>query len=216
MPQKEIKIVDLGRINYGDALKEQLHYVDLVNTTTPDTAYILLCEHNHVYTLGLHGKENNLLVNADFLKKIDAEYYKIDRGGDITYHGPGQLTVYPILNLDRWGLGVKQYIHNIEESIIRLVARYGITAGRVHGATGVWIGNSKICAIGVKVSHFVTRHGLALNVNTDLKYFSYINPCGFVDKTVCSIASLTGKEIDFTTVKQQFAEEITRQLIIDN
>lgn len=206
---KKIEIADLGRIEYGKALEAQKHYAESVNTSTPDTAYLLLCEHDHVYTLGLHGHENNLLVNQDFLKSIGANYYKIDRGGDITYHGPGQLVVYPILNLDRWHMGVKQYIHTLEECIIRLVARYGITAGRVAGATGVWIGNSKICAIGVKVSHFVTHHGLALNVNTDLKYFTYINPCGFADKQVCSIASLTGREIDFDIVRHQFAEEFT-------
>lgn len=204
---KKIEVVDLGRIPYDKALEEQRRYADLVSTATPERAYLLLCEHENVYTLGLHGHENNLLVNQEFLKKIGASYYKIDRGGDITYHGPGQLVVYPILNLDRWQLGVKQYIHTIEECIIRVVARYGITAGRVAGATGVWIGNAKICAIGVKVSHFVTHHGLALNVNTDLKYFTYINPCGFTDKQVCSIASLTGREIDFETVKRQFAEE---------
>lgn len=204
---KTIEIIDLGRIAYNEALEQQKLYAEKVNTSTPDTAYLLLCEHDHVYTLGLHGKENNLLVNQDFLNSIGASYYKIDRGGDITYHGPGQLVVYPILNLDRWHLGVKQYIHNIEECIIRLVAKYGINASRMNGATGVWIDNSKICAIGVKVSHFVTRHGLALNVNTDLKYFTYINPCGFIDKKVCSIASLTNRNIDFDAVKQQFVSE---------
>ena len=211
----DIEVVDLGRINYEDALAKQQFYAEKVKTEHPFRAYLLLCEHNHVYTLGKHGHENNLLVNSDFLKSIGASYYKIDRGGDITYHGPGQLVVYPILNLNNWNIGIKKYIDGIEECIIRLVAKYGINAGRLHGATGVWIGNAKICAIGVKVLHFITFHGLALNVNTDLKYFSYINPCGFVDKQVCSISSLTHKNIDIDTVKKQFTEEFT-QIFIPN
>lgn len=211
----DIEVVDLGLISYEDALAKQQFYAEKVKTEHPFRAYLLLCEHNHVYTLGKHGHENNLLVNSDFLKSIGASYYKIDRGGDITYHGPGQLVVYPILNLNNWNIGIKKYIDGIEECIIRLVAKYGINAGRLHGATGVWIGNAKICAIGVKVLHFITFHGLALNVNTDLKYFSYINPCGFVDKQVCSISSLTHKNIDMSTVKKQFTEEFT-QIFIPN
>ena len=209
----DIEVVDLGRINYEDALAKQQYYAAKVQTEHPYRAYILLCEHDHVYTLGKHGHENNMLVNSDFLKSIGASFYKIDRGGDITYHGPGQLVVYPILNLNNWNIGVKKYIDGIEESIIRLVSRYGISAGRSHGATGVWIGNAKICAIGVKVLHFITYHGLALNVNTDLKYFSYINPCGFVDKQVCSLASLTHHPIDMSTVKTQFIEEFKKCFI---
>ena len=211
----DIEVVDLGLISYEDALAKQQFYAEKVKTEHPFRAYLLLCEHNHVYTLGKHGHENNLLVNSDFLKSIGASYYKIDRGGDITYHGPGQLVVYPILNLNNWNIGIKKYIDGIEECIIRLVAKYGINAGRLHGATGVWIGTAKICAIGAKVLHFITFHGLALNVNTDLKYFSYINPCGFVDKQVCSISSLTHKNIDIDTVKKQFTEEFT-QIFIPN
>ena len=126
----DIEVVDLGLISYEDALAKQQFYAEKVKTEHPFRAYLLLCEHNHVYTLGKHGHENNLLVNSDFLKSIGASYYKIDRGGDITYHGPGQLVVYPILNLNNWNIGIKKYIDGIEECIIRLVAKYGINAGR--------------------------------------------------------------------------------------
>lgn len=155
--------------------------------------HLIFCEHPHVFTLGKSGALSNLLISDELLKNIGASFYKINRGGDITYHGPGQIVGYPIFDLEEMGLGIKEYIHNLEESIIRTLADLNITATRLNGSTGVWLdaGNPlarKICAIGVRASRFVSMHGFALNVNTNLDYFSYINPCGFIDKGVTSIA----------------------------
>ena len=165
-----------------------------------------MCEHPHVYTLGRSGKEKNMLLNDDQLKAIQATLFHIDRGGDITYHGPGQLVCYPILNLEEFHLGLKEYVHLLEEAVIRVCASYGIEAGRLEKATGVWLEGStprarKICAIGVKSSRFVTMHGFALNINTDLDYFSLINPCGFKDKGVTSLEKEMGMEQDFEEAK---------------
>lgn len=166
-----------------------------------------MCEHPHVYTLGRSGKENNMLLNDDQLKAIQATLFHIDRGGDITYHGPGQITGYPVFDLDTWKLGLKQYIDRLEETIIRFLAIYGIKGERLAGATGVWIDPDvpgkarKICAIGVKSSRFVTMHGFALNINTNLDYFSLINPCGFKDKGVTSLEKELGAEQDFEAAK---------------
>ncbi len=168
----------------------------------PSCEFILV-EHLPVYTLGKHGKESNMLLQEEALRQIGAELYHIDRGGDITYHGPGQITGYPIFDLEQLGVGLKQYIYNIEEVIIRVLADYGIQGGRVDGATGVWVGNNKICAIGVRASRYVTMHGFALNVNTDLRYFSYINPCGFTDKGVTSLQRELGYEVPIEEVKQK-------------
>jgi lipoyl(octanoyl) transferase len=174
---------------------------------TRELETVFLCEHPHVYTLGKHGQVNNLLINEDFLRKINAVYYKIDRGGDITYHGPGQLVGYPILDLENHGNSLKGYIYNMEEAIIQTLTHYGIVGARLDGATGVWLdGNTpnarKICAIGVRASHFVTMHGFALNVNTDLAYFNYINPCGFVDKGVTSMQKELGKTLCMGEIKE--------------
>lgn len=168
----------------------------------------ILCEHNNVYTLGKHGRDSNMLVDKDFLSKIGAEVYHINRGGDITYHGKGQITGYPSLDLDALGLGIRDYIYLIEQMVIDLMEDYGVDCQRLKGATGVWIDpcgrrTRKICAIGVKVSRGITMHGFALNVNTDLKYFSYINPCGFTDKGVTSIEKEIGKEADLDKVKKE-------------
>ena len=249
---------------------------------------LFLCEHPHVYTLGLHGNERNMLVDNRFLDKIGAKYFRINRGGDITYHGYGQLVGYPVLDLERMGLSLKGYIEAIEEAVIACVAHYGIKAGRLHGATGVWIdaedeqysstgsaGHTipeetsnmsmnasseergskyaedgrplserrcshtpatagcpttlktsgtfisavkhsgkarKICAIGVRASHHVTMHGFALNVNTDLSYFSHINPCGFEDKGVTSIEKEIGHKVDMQEVKEVFARCFEKEL----
>lgn len=177
---------------------------------------LLLVEHPHVYTLGKSGHEGNLLVNEEFLKSIGATYFRTDRGGDVTYHGLGQLVGYPILDLEQEGLTLKEYIHLLEESVIRTVARYGITAGRLDGATGVWVEGDtprarKICAIGVKASRYVTMHGFALNVTTDLGYFSHINPCGFTDKGVTSIEKETGLKPSLEEVATVFGEEFAGQ-----
>ncbi len=151
-----------------------------------------------------------MLVSEDALAAKGIEFVRIERGGDITFHGPGQLVAYPIIDLQRHHLGVKDYVNMLEEAVIRTIAHYGITGERVEGATGVWIdkglpGERKICAIGVKCTRFVTMHGLALNINTDLHYFGAINPCGFIDKGVTSVRQETGKEADMQEAKELFA-----------
>ena len=178
---------------------------------------IILCEHPHVYTLGRSGQERNMLLNERQLAEMGVTLYHIDRGGDITYHGPGQLVCYPILNLEEFSLGLKAYVNLLEEAVIRVCASYGITAGRLAKATGVWLEPEtvrarKICAIGVRSSHFVTMHGLALNVNTDMKYFGYINPCGFVDKGVTSLQRELGREIPMEEVKERMVEALLQLL----
>jgi lipoyl(octanoyl) transferase len=157
--------------------------------------------------LGKSGDEKNLLANADLLKKIDATYYKINRGGDITYHGPGQIVGYPIIDLEYYKIGVREYIEKMEDAIIDAIAEYGIIGGRKEGATGIWVQPDhkvrarKIAAIGVRVSRYVTMHGFALNVNTDMRYFNYINPCGFATFGVTSIQQELGKEIPMEEIK---------------
>lgn len=171
--------------------------------------YLLFCEHNHVYTLGKSGDRQNLLITEHLCKSKNIDYYPIDRGGDITYHGPGQLVAYPIIDLDEFKIGIKTYISMLEDVIISVLKSYDIVGEKDASAMGVWIDADnpakarKICAIGVKASRFVTMHGLALNVNTDLSYFSYINPCGFTDKPVTSIQKELGKEVDFEEVSQR-------------
>jgi lipoyl(octanoyl) transferase len=178
---------------------------------SPKNQFILV-EHPHVYTLGKSGDEKNLLAHGDFLKKIEATFYKINRGGDITYHGPGQIVGYPIIDLEYYKIGVRDYIEKMEDVIIATIAEYGLTAGRKEGATGVWLDfdhpsrSRKICAIGVRVSRYVTMHGFALNVNTDMRYFSYINPCGLTFG-VTSIQQELGKEIPMDEVKEILKEK---------
>ena len=169
--------------------------------------YLLFVEHPHVYTLGKSGDEANMLVNAAQLRAEHAEFVRVDRGGDITYHGPGQLVVYPVIDMANFGVGVKDYVDRLEEVVIRTVRQYGIAGERLAGATGVWVEPHslrarKICAIGIRCSRFVTMHGFALNVNTDLDYFHYINPCGFRDKGVTSIAREIGREVPMPEVKK--------------
>ena len=169
---------------------------------------LIFVEHPNVYTLGRSGSENNLLLDYIQLKAKDACFYKIDRGGDITFHGPGQIVGYPIFDLEVIRIGLKEYIFRIEEAIIRAAGEFGITCSRLDGGTGVWIDPEiagkarKICAIGVKASKFVTMHGFAFNVNTDLTYFNHINPCGFTDKGVTSIEKETGRKADINEVKE--------------
>ena len=168
--------------------------------------YVIFCEHPHVYTLGKSGSENNLLINAIQLQAKHASFIHTNRGGDITYHGPGQIVGYPIMDLDALGIGLKKYINLLEETIIESIKYYGLKGERLDGATGVWLDTDtkksrKICAIGVRSSRFVTMHGFALNINTELEYFSYINPCGFIDKGVTSVQKELGEKIDFEESK---------------
>jgi len=214
-----MKFTDWKTIDYQEAWnKQEALFQQIIQSKkegkeTRHLETVFLCEHPHVYTLGKNGQVSNLLINEDFLQKIDATFYKIDRGGDITYHGPGQLVGYPILDLDNHGGSLKGYIYKMEEAIIQTLAHFGISSARLEGATGVWLdGNTtsarKICAIGVRASRFVTMHGFALNVNTNLTYFDYINPCGFVDKGVTSMEKELGKYIDIDGVKTVFINHL--------
>jgi lipoyl(octanoyl) transferase len=207
---------DLGQVDYLKAWEYQKRVFNgliaskLSGKTTENK--LLFCEHPHVYTLGKSGNRQNLLINDEMLKKIGASYYHIDRGGDITYHGPGQLVGYPLFDLDSINISIKEFVYNIEEILIRTVAGYGIEASRIEKAAGVWVdaGNAvkarKIAAIGMKIHKKVSMHGFALNVNTDLNYFSYIIPCGLKDKGVTSINRETGKKIDIQEVKSVVAK----------
>ena len=225
---KDVKFEDLGLIDYKDAWEYQentfAEYLKIKgkNRDLPDNQQmeiegkLLFCEHPHVYTLGKSGGQNNLLISDEFLNKIQATYFKTNRGGDITYHGPGQIVGYPIFDLEKFNLSVKQYINNIEKVIIQTLAEYNIIADKMEGATGVWLdidipGKArKICAIGVKASRFITMHGFAFNVNTDLNYFNYINPCGFTDKGVTSLEKELGIKPDIKEVKMKLIEHFTK------
>lgn len=177
---------------------------------------LIFVEHPHVYTLGKSGSENNLLIDNLQLKARDAKFFKTDRGGDITYHGPGQIVGYPIFDLERINVGLKEYIYRIEEAVISTISHFGISGSRLEGATGVWLDSDsrgkarKICAIGVKASRYITMHGFAFNVNTDLTYFDYINPCGFTDKGVTSLEKELGEKQDFEEVKLIVKKNIQR------
>ena len=205
-----INFVDWKKIAYSEALDRQTNLFNSkvaqkLNGEENIGQDFILCEHNNVYTLGKHGKDSNLLVNDEFLKQINAEVYHINRGGDITYHGPGQITGYPSLDLESMGLGIRDYIYTLEQMVINLMKDYDVECERLQGATGVWIEAHtkkarKICAIGVKVSRGITMHGFAFNVNTDLNYFSYINPCGFVDKGVTSMQKELHQAVDIIII----------------
>jgi lipoyl(octanoyl) transferase len=224
--EKKVLFNDLGEIDYAEAwdyqrkLHSQILELKKINEDLPaceQTAnynYLLFCEHPHVYTIGKSGTESNLLVNEAFLEQKGAQLFKIDRGGDITYHGPGQIVGYPIIDLSFYSLGVKEYVHLIEESVIQFLRKYNIRSERLEGATGVWLDTDKpgktrkICAIGVKVSRAVTMHGFAFNVNTDLDFYGYINPCGFIDKGVTSMEKELGHKLDFEKVKTELVKQI--------
>jgi len=216
----KIETIDWGLIEYNEAWKKQ---EELFNATIdskmkdePTSNSLIFCEHPHVYTLGKSGDEHNMLLNYIQLQAKDATFVKSNRGGDITYHGPGQVVGYPIFDLANFNLGLKQYIHKIEEAIINTLALYAIPTTRLEGATGVWLDVGlptcrKICAIGVRSSRFVTMHGFALNVNTQMEYFSHINPCGFIDKGVTSMQKELGAEVDMKKLKATLRKSIEEQ-----
>ena len=221
---------DLGRMGYSECWDLQRSLFDRVlavkrgaeadDLAGHEAGWLLLVEHNPVYTLGKSGKNENMLVSEAYLRSIGAEFFHIDRGGDVTYHGPGQVVGYPILDLEQLGIGLREYIDSIEEAIIGVCREWDIEAGRVAGASGVWIDGDtprarKICAIGVKSSRYVTMHGFALNVATDLKYFNHINPCGFTDRGVTSIEREVGHEVDFEQVKMQVVKHLSEKLKIE-
>ena len=207
---------DIGVIDYQEAwdFQEELFKasVDLKISNRKETTqqktlnHLLFCEHPHVYTLGKSGKESHLLLNNEELKEKNAAFYKINRGGDITYHGPGQLVVYPILDLEHFFTDIHKYMRLLEEAVIHTIAAYGLKGDRIEGMTGVWldVGTSqerKICALGVKASRWVTMHGIGFNVNTDLDYFSNIVPCGIDDKAVTSMKKELGIPVNIEDVK---------------
>lgn len=216
---KETRYVDLGLIDYQQAWDYQ---TDLFNQSlakktqnrnlssneqVPTANHLLFCEHPHVFTLGKSGDENNLVIKKEDLPSIQASYYHINRGGDITYHGPGQIVAYPVIDLENFFTDIHKYMRLLEEAVILTIDEFGIEAGRIHGLTGVWINPEdpmnarKICALGVKTSRWVTMHGLALNVNTDLAYFHYIVPCGISDKAVTSMERELNRKVDLNEVK---------------
>ncbi len=214
---KKIIFHDWQKIDYKtawdkqEALLQAAHHRKFVEKL-PTENHFIFCEHPHVFTIGKSGNDNNLLVDKQFLKKIQATVYHINRGGDITYHGPGQIVGYPVIDLEQFGIGVKKYIYQIEETIIRTLAGYDIEANRLDGATGVWLDVQsqevrKIAAIGVRVSRGVTMHGFAFNINTNLKYFSYINPCGFTDKGITSLQKELGRTVDIKEVKENLKNQ---------
>jgi lipoyl(octanoyl) transferase len=217
------EFVELRNADYAEVLAMQRHiFSEMVERRGAGLdivcEYLFLVEHQPVYTLGKHGNPHNL-THAEFLRSKGINLVEIERGGDITYHGPGQVVAYPLIDMSRRGLGVKGYVHLLEEAVIRTIAEYGIRGERVDGATGVWIDvgtprERKICAIGIKCSRFVTMHGLALNVCTDLSYFSAINPCGFVDKGVTSISAELGTHITFDDAALRLRRHLTTLLAL--
>ncbi len=216
---KKVKFRDLGKMDYQEAWDfQESVFAEIVakkirnRSLTPDLQeltdnYVFFVEHPHVYTLGKSGKEENLLLDQQGLLDHEAQYYKINRGGDITYHGPGQLVGYPILDLDNFFTDIHKYLRFLEEAIILTLADYDIDAGRIEGLTGVWIDHieqknpRKICAMGVKSSRWVTMHGFAFNINPDLGYFGHIIPCGIDDKAVTSLSKELGRPVELEEVK---------------
>lgn len=220
---KKTYFIDWGSVDYEEAWNRQEGIFSeivaikqanrLNNTAHPTPNYLIFTEHPHVYTLGKSGHKEYLLLDDEGLKEKDAKFYKINRGGDITYHGPGQIVGYPILDLDNFFTDIHLYLRTLEEAIILTLADYGITAGRYEGYTGVWLDADndrarKICAMGVRASRWVTMHGFAFNVNADLNYFGNIIPCGIEDKDVTSMERELGYKLDIEEVKQKLKQHI--------
>lgn len=211
-----MKVVYAGRIPYREAWEKQRNIcAQILNGSAQEQ--IMMVEHEPVYTLGIHGHASNMLLDEEALKAMGVECIRTERGGDITFHGPGQAVAYVMVNLRERKLGVKDFVHALEESVIQTLRLYGIEGHRVEGATGVWLEpgtgrERKICAIGIKVRHGVTYHGLALNVNTDLSWFRKINPCGFVSKGVTSVSNETGVDEDFGKLQRHLARALERNL----
>jgi len=220
---RSVNYIDKGLIDYKQcwddqevlfkaSIQQKIDNRDGKSDETPPN-HLIFCEHPHVYTLGKSGAESNLLINEEMLRQHNAEFYKINRGGDITYHGPGQLVMYPIFDLDQFFTDIHKYMRYLEEAVILTLSEFGIEAGRVHGLTGVWLeggtpNERKICAMGVKSSRWVTMHGIALNVNSDLSYFNHIVPCGIVDKAVTSMEKELDKKLDMNAVQTALKENM--------
>ncbi|PRY54273.1 lipoyl(octanoyl) transferase [Arcticibacter pallidicorallinus] len=225
MKNNRVNFHDWGLVDYQEAWdRQESLFSEIValktanrdnQTTTPTHNHLVFVEHPHVYTLGKSGKPENLLLDGKGLEEKAASYYKINRGGDITYHGPGQIVGYPIIDLDNFFTDIHLYLRTLEEAVIQTLASYGIPAGRFPGYTGVWLDADnenarKICAMGVRCSRWVTMHGFAFNVNTDLGYFKNIVPCGIDDKDVTSMARELGHSLDIEEVKAVLKGEIAK------
>ncbi|HDY64791.1 MAG TPA: lipoyl(octanoyl) transferase LipB [Phycisphaerae bacterium] len=202
-----LQLTDLGRAAYGTTLALQKRLVEQTKTADEDLGHLLLVEHDPpVITLGRRGKDDDLLVSRRRLAEMGLEVHESSRGGEVTYHGPGQLVGYPIIQLARRGGDVRSYVRNLEETLIRLLGRYGLQPGRKEKFTGVWVGNEKVAAIGVAVHRWVTYHGFALNVCTDLSRFELIVPCGIRDKRITSMSELLGRDVTVEEVKPKLVE----------
>ncbi|MFR9503611.1 MAG: lipoyl(octanoyl) transferase LipB [Rikenellaceae bacterium] len=224
-----VVVRDLGTMAYGECWElQQKLFQEMLSAKGEQVSeeaseaqgskagYILLVEHPAVYTLGKSGKSDNILFSEEQLAAIGADYYHIDRGGDVTFHGEGQIVLYPILDLEQVGIGLKEYITALEQAVIDTVAHWGIIAGRSEGAAGVWItkgaSRNKICAIGVKSSRYITMHGAAMNVKTDLNFFNYINPCGFTDRGVTSLEVEYGGKVSMEEAKELLLNNLIKIL----
>ncbi|MEP1151065.1 MAG: lipoyl(octanoyl) transferase LipB [Balneola sp.] len=224
--KKTIELYDLGLKSYQPVWdlqhkvqqriidEKKLYRTDEFDGERKNDA-LLFVEHPHVYTLGKSGNEENMLRSLLELQKLEAEFIKTNRGGDITYHGPGQIVGYPILDLDRHFTDIHKYLRFLEEVIIKVCSEYGLEAVRVEGLTGVWVGNQKICAMGIRCSRWVTMHGFALNVNTDVQYFNNIVPCGIQDKAVTSLEKLLGTKQDVAEVKNKIVKHFGNVFEVD-
>lgn len=225
---KKAQFIDLGLVDYKEAwdyqarMSERILAVKSANRSRsgddqrPTDNYVIFCEHPHVFTLGKSGDEKNLLIAKEDLSSIAASYYHINRGGDITYHGPGQIVGYPVIDMENFFTDIHRYMRTLEEAVIQTLAEYSITAGRIPGLTGVWIDPDqpdarKICALGVKTSRWVTMHGFAFNVNTDLRYFDYIIPCGIAEKSVTSMEKELGRKVNMSDVEEVLREKFRQQ-----
>ena len=222
---KNVKYKSLGLINYEESWKKQESIFNKIIDTKIKNRnlqkeiktdnYLLSCSHPHVYTLGKSGNEKNLLIDKNIIEKENLEFFKINRGGDITYHGPGQIVIYPILDLENFFTDIHKYLRSLEEAVILTLKEYNIESGRIKDYTGVWIdiksdNPRKICALGVKTSRWVTMHGLALNVNTDLNFFKNIIPCGINDKEVTSISKEVGQVIKIKDVEKKLLNNLSK------
>jgi len=227
---KKVQFIDWGLVDYQEAwdrqelvfksILDQKHANRVEEREDPTANYLIFTEHPHVYTLGKSGHEEYLLLDAEGLLEKDAKFYKINRGGDITYHGPGQIVGYPILDLDNFFTDIHLYLRTLEEAVILTLADYGIIAGRYAGFTGVWLDADnekarKICAMGVRASRWVTMHGFAFNVNSDLAYFGNIIPCGIDDKDVTSMERELGRALDLEEVKGKLKGHIAQLFAMD-
>ncbi|MDN4753057.1 lipoyl(octanoyl) transferase LipB [Porphyromonadaceae bacterium W3.11] len=207
-----IKLIDNGKIHYGESMAHQKALFDKAieakHRNEPVQHHLIFNEHYPVLTLGKHGDHNNILYSEEYLHQHGIELYNIGRGGDVTYHGPGQWTIYPIFDLEELGIGIRDYVDALEEVAIRVADKYGVRAGRIKGASGVWItkdngDTNKLCAVGIQASRYVTMHGIAFNVSTDPKAFSIINPCGFTDRGVTNLSIESGRVISMSEAKEE-------------